>query len=193
MHIIVSGGVGNSQMSGLKEALKTEGIPINLVRDYSVEWVLPKQHGKVSPTWLDEARFESDSGFASFASYLLTLLPIVGAFLVDNVQPHNVMEEHIECFLLLVNIVGLLTSGADYACKHLPLLAQYIVDHHKLYIKLYPKLVKTKFHQMLHLPETYQRLTKVLSCFVANMCCSYVFFCALRRNALTRFCSLLEA
>ncbi len=169
MHILVSGGVANSQMIGLKDALKEAGVPMSAVRDYSVQWTLPKQHGKVSPTWLDDARFEGDS-FSSFASYLLTLIPIIGAFLVDNVRPHNVIEDHIECFLLLGMIIGLLSSGADFACQHLTLLAEYIVKHHKLYVRLYPgsKLIKTKFHQLLHLPETYQRLKKVLSCFAAT-------------------------
>jgi hypothetical protein len=169
MHILVSGGVANSQMLGLKDALQKEaGIPMSVVRDYSVQWTLPKQYGNVSPTWLDDARFEGDS-FTSFASYLLTLIPIIGAFLVDNVRAHNVIEDHIECFLLLGMIVGLLSSGADFACQHLTLLAEYIVKHHKLYVRLYPgKYIKTKFHQMLHLPETYQRLKKVLSCFAAT-------------------------
>lgn len=169
MHVLVSGGVANSQMIGLKDALKETGIPMTVVRDYSVQWTLPKQYGSVSATWLEDARFEGDS-FSSFASYLLTLIPIIGAFLIDIVRQHNVIDEHIQCFLLLGQIIGLLTSGAEYACQHLELLADYIVRHHKLYVRLYPGLVKTKFHQMLHLPETFQRLGKVISCFAATIC-----------------------
>lgn len=172
MHILVSGGVANSQMMGLKDALKDAGVPMSVVRDYSVQWTLPKQYGSVSPTWLDDARF-GEKSFTSFASYLLTLIPIIGAFLVDNVRPHNVIEDHIQCFLLLGMIVGLLSSGADFACQHLTLLAEYIVEHHKLYVRLYPGLIKTKFHQLLHLPETYQRLMKVVSCFAATICFVY--------------------
>jgi hypothetical protein len=183
MHILVSGGVGNSQMMGIKDALKDAGVPMSVVRDYSVGWVLPKQYGKVSKSWLDDARFESGESFTSFASYLLTLIPIVGAFLVDNVRPHNVIEDHIVCWLWLVQIIGLLTSGAEFACQHLALLAEYIVEHHKLHVRLYPHLIKTKFHQMLHLPETYQRLLKVLSCFVATLC----FFCTVIFLAIHHF------
>ena len=119
------------------------------------------------------ATAELDRAPAAFRSWTrrpLALIPIIGAFLVDNVRPHNVIDDHIECFLLLGMIVGLLSSGADFACQHLTLLAEYTVKHHKLYVRLYPgsKLIKTKFHQLLHLPETYQRLKKVLSCFATT-------------------------
>jgi len=85
------------------------------------------------------------------------------------------MMQHIACFLLLVQILGLLSSGADYAVQHMPLLAKLIVDHHTLYVQLYPHLIKPKFHHILHLPELYMRLQKVISCFVA-ISCSGIFF-----------------
>ena len=169
MHIWVSGGVCSSQIFGLKGALKDNGIPISMVRTYSLEVTLPGQYGTVSAAWLDDNRF-SDNDFSSFASYQLTLVPIIGAFLDDCVKPHNIMMQHIECFLLLVQIIGLLSSGADYAVQHMPLLAMLIVEHHKLYVQLYPDLIKPKFHHILHLPELYARLRKVISCFVAIPC-----------------------
>ena len=174
MHIWVSGGACNSQIFGLKGALKDNGIPISIVRTYSLEVILPKQYGTVSAAWLDDNRF-SDNDFSSFASYQLTLVPIIGAFLEDCVKPHNIMMQHIACFLLLVQILGLLLSGADYAVQHIPLLAMLIVEHHKLYVQLYPHLIKPKFHHILHLPELYMRLQKVILCFVA-ISCSGIFF-----------------
>lgn len=171
MHILVSGGVANAEVHGLVKAMKDEGLPLKLLGDFSVEIVLPSKYGKVSPTWLAPGRFD-DKGreLHSFASYLLTLLPIIGIFLQDIVQPHGILQDHIECFLKLVSIVGLLSSGAEYAVQHMGLLAETIVDHHRLFVRLYPNHVKTKFHQVLHLPELYIRMQKVISCFVAFSC-----------------------
>ena len=176
MHIWVSGGVCNHQIFGLKEELKNNGIPISMVRAYSLEVILPKQYGTVSAAWLDDERFSNDT-FSSFASYQLTLVPIIGAFLEDCVKPHNIMLQHISCFLLLVQIIGLLSSGADYAIQHMHLLATLIVEHHKLYVLLYPREVVPKFHHILHLPELYMRIRKVISCFVADICLGVTFIC----------------
>ena len=133
MHILVSGGVANSEVHGVVKAMKNVNIPLKLLNDYALEFVLPKAYGTVSPTWLAPARFD-DKGreFHSFASYLLTLLPIIGCFLQDTVVPHGVMQEHTKCFLKLVTVVELLASGADYAVQRMELLAHLVVDHHKL-------------------------------------------------------------
>ncbi len=170
MHILVNGGVANTQTYHLFAALKKEHVPVELVREYSLEVVLPKKYGKVSPTWLEKARFSKKGGeFHSFASYMLCLLPIVMMFLTDCVKPTGKLLEHIMCWQLLVDIVGLLKSGADFAVHHLELLAKLIAEHHELYLKLYPRrAVKPKWHHLLHLPETYELLKKVISCFVTE-------------------------
>lgn len=171
MHIVVSGGIANNQVFGVVRELKGEGVPLQQLTDYALEYTLPSKYGSVSPNWLAPARFDSDSReFHSFASYLLTLIPIIAAFLEDMVLPHGIMQEHIQCFLHLQTIVLLLSSGAEYALKHINLLAETIVEHHKLFVRLYPGCIKTKFHQILHLPELYLHLKKVISCFDATMC-----------------------
>lgn len=170
MHILVNGGVANTQTYHLFEALKKEHVPVELVQEYSLEVVLPKKYGKVSPTWLEKARFSKKGGeFHSFASYMLCLLPIIMMFLIDCVKPTGKLLEHIECWQLLVDIVGLLKSGADFAVQHLELLAKLIAEHHELYLRIYPgRAVKPKWHHLLHLPETYELLKKVISCFVTE-------------------------
>ena len=170
-HILVSGGVANSEVHGVVKALKDNGVPLKLLGDFSLEVVLPRKYGTVSQTWLAPSRFD-DKGreLHSFASYMLTLLPIIGCFLQDMIQPHGILQDHIERFLKLVTVVGLLSSGAEYAVQHMGLLAETIVDHHKLFVRLYPDSIKTKFHMLLHLPELYSRMQKVVSCFVAIVC-----------------------
>ena len=173
MHILVSGGVANSHIFGLFKALNHEvGLPRHVVNDYATEYTLPSKYGlRVSPTWLAERRFDNDNkSIHSFASYLLTLIPIIAAFLEDMVVPHGVFQEHARCFDLLLTIVLVLSSGAEYGVKHINLLAKSIIEHHKLFVRLYPDCVKTKLHQVLHLPELYLRLRKILACFVATMC-----------------------
>ena len=171
MRILVSGGVVNGEVYGLVKALKEESIPLKLLSDYSLECILPSKYGTVSPSWLAPARFDDKTReIHSFASYLLTLVPIIACFLQDIVLPHGVMQLHIDCWLMLNDIVGLLSSGADYAVQHMGLLAQTIVDHHKLFVGLYPFCVKTKLHMTLHLPELYSRMKKVIACFVATLC-----------------------
>lgn len=98
-----------------------------------------------------------------------TLVPIIAAFLKEYVRPRDIMAPHIECYQLLADILGLLSSGASYAVQHLDLLASYIQRHHELFVGLYPaSAVKPKWHHMLHLPSLYRRLRKVISCFVTE-------------------------
>ena len=73
-------------------------------------------------------------------------------------------------------VIGLLSSGSDYAVQHMPLLATLTVDHHKLYVQLYPHWLKPKVHHILHLHELYMRLQKVISCFVAISCLGIVIY-----------------
>jgi hypothetical protein len=169
MHIIVNGGVANTQTFYVIDELKSHGVQVELVQQYSLEVTLAKKYGKVSKTWLDKARFGDGKNFNSFASYMLNLMPIVLAFLLDCVQPQDIMHSHIKCYQLLVDIVGLLTSGADYAVQHMDLLATLIQEHHDLYKELYPGCaIKPKWHHMIHLPSLYKRLNKVISCFVTE-------------------------
>ena len=171
MHTPVSGGVVNTQTALILHECKALNIGISVVRNFSLDCVLPKKYGKVCADWLRDARLKADT-VSSFASSLLTVVPIVGMFLVDCVQSvagAEELTEHIRCYMLLVNILGLLTMGAEAGVAHLDLLATWIVEHHDLYVTLYgAETCKPKWHHMLHLPEHYARLQKIISCFVAE-------------------------
>ena len=166
MHIIVSGGVANTHMACLNTELRSHGLPTNVLQRFSMECVLPRQYGKVCESWTDAKRW-SDFDFSSFASTILSLVPIVCAFLIDYIRPRHIVDRHIECFQLLANIIGLLSS--KFAVQHLDLLEELINRHHELFVELYPpQAVKPKWHHMLHLPEQYRRLGKIISCFVTE-------------------------
>ncbi|MDA8583297.1 hypothetical protein N9L68_03665 [bacterium] len=97
---------------------------------------LPKKYGKVSPSWLDNARMK-DEYVSSFASVLLSFMPIIQACCIGCVVMHGVMAGHVACFGLIVSIIGLLSSGADDAVGHLDLLDDLIGWHLALWLNLY--------------------------------------------------------
>ena len=166
MHILVSGGTANAQTFSLGKTLKGVGLPTILIQTYSLEYTLPSKYGKVSKEWAAAARFKG-TDFSSFASPMLILVPIIGAWLVDHVLPHGILREHIQCWLLLVEIIGLLSCGGTQAVEHMDLLVKLIGKHHRLYMRLYP-VTKPKWHHMLHLPDQYRAMKKVISCFVTE-------------------------
>ena len=193
MHILVSGGAANAQLFALGKTLQGVGLPTSLIQKYSLEYTLPSKYGKVSKEWAAPARFGGKE-FSSFASPMLTLVPIIGAWLVDHVRPLGILEAHVRCWLLLVEIIGLLTCGGTQAVEYMDLLVKLIGKHHRLYMRLYP-VTKPKWHHMLHLPEQYRAMKKVISCFVTErkhralkQAALYVF----RHLEHTTLCSLVS-
>ena len=166
MHILVSGGAANAQLFALGKTLRGVGLPTSLIQKYSLEYTLPSKYGAVSKEWAAPARFAGKE-CSSFASLMLTLVPIVGAWLVDHVRPLGILEAHVRCWLLLVEIIGLLTCGGTQAVEYMDLLVKLIGKHHRLYMRLYP-VTKPKWHHMLHLPDQYRAMKKVISCFVTE-------------------------
>ena len=168
MHVIVSGGVGNVQVGLVMNELEDHNLRTSMVQDFGMSFVLPQKYGKVQPAWLDNARVHEES-FTSFAAVMLSVLPIVLEFLLQGVQPHGFMLQSIACFSCLVDIVQLLSLGADAACNYLDLLERLVKKHHDLWFEAYgSRGVKPKWHHMLHLAETYRMLGKVISCFAAE-------------------------
>ena len=53
----------------------------------------------------------------------------------------------------------------DHAMKHVQALPQLISEHNALCATLYPKTVKPKLHQLMHIPEDMQSVGRLLSCF----------------------------
>ena len=127
--------------------------------------MLPKKYGRIPSSWLATAKLHEES-LTSFASQLLTIMPIVLAFFVDCVAPHGFMAEHIECLSLLVSILGLLSAGLEMTDARCDLLRDLVQRHHEVWLRIYgTRGIKPKWHHMLHLPALYRRLRKAISCF----------------------------
>ena len=93
------------------------------------------------------------------------MLPIVQAFLDDVIRARGVLIDHCRCFDLLHIIVSILSLGPTDSMKHVEDLQKSIIAHHRLFVKLYPSVIKPKFHQLLHIPENMVALGCLLSCF----------------------------
>ena len=104
-----------------------------------------------------------------FASDLLGMLPIMLCFLEDAVVTLGVMIEHTRCFRLLCQIVAIVQLGPEKAMPYLDKLRALIEDHHTTWKKLYGTWgIKSKWHQLMHLPLDALRVGKMLSCFVTE-------------------------
>jgi hypothetical protein len=76
MHMIVNGGVGNTQCASLIHELGEHGIPLSVTQAFLLECILPKKYGKVSSAWLNHARVKEET-LSSFASIMLSVIPIL--------------------------------------------------------------------------------------------------------------------
>jgi hypothetical protein len=101
-----------------------------------------------------------------FASEMLTMLPLLHAFIQDVVAPMDTLPDHARCFGLLVAIVEVLKQGPSAAARQHNELKQMIVQHHEIFIRVYgSNEVKPKWHHMIHLGDGGR---SIMSCFVTE-------------------------
>lgn len=165
MHTLVSGGVANVHMGLLLHVLVASGITLESIGDHVMKYTLPKKHGKVQRTWITENRLKDDN-LSSFASTMLSLVPILLCFLNECVAPH--LPNHILCFKLLNDIIDIMRLGADRAVAFVDRLSTLIELHASLFTVLYPDAAKPKFHHLFHIIDHIRWLGKLLSCFVTE-------------------------
>jgi hypothetical protein len=102
-----------------------------------------------------------------FASELVTLIPLISAFCADVLQPAGVLLEHINCWLLLHDVVSLLKTNE--APNQLALLQRLVEEHHQAFCNVYGAAgAKPKLHYMLHLAATVRLTGDVMACFVTE-------------------------
>jgi len=167
MHVLISGGVGNINVLCLVCALRACGISLKLLQDWIGKFTLPHRHGKVDTQWLARKRFGKKwDQFASFAGIMLTLIPLILAFLDEVIEPGHELEPHHQCFRLLSYIVGICFMGPHDAMQHTALLARFIEEYIEAFSSLYPNHAVPKLHQMHHLIN--EALGVLLSCFVTE-------------------------
>lgn len=171
MHTLVSHGQANTHTAMLMHTLKKFKIKPEVVSEYAQSFTLPFKYGKVSVEWLHRNRLsqKDKSHFSSYAATMLSLVPLVFAFLMDNVHSseHGApLQDHIRCYGLLSSILGLL-QRVDTAVTNVDHLIYLIDEYGALFIRLYDR-AKPKFHHMFHIHESIMRFKKMLSCFVTE-------------------------
>ena len=166
-----SGGVAQYEVNGFLR--KAKGLSPELL-DNLDEFVdnvtLPKQHQKDVKKGLSlRERMVDKRGkhLKAFASEMLSLVVVVCLWAQWCLQPMGVLEDEIKSLLLLGRILYLLRTG-NKAIGKLPLLQKLILEHHDLFVKLYPDGAKPKCHLLLHIPELFARFLVNLSCFVTE-------------------------
>jgi len=167
MHMLVSCGVVGTHLGLLLQVLISVSIGLETVNEFVSSFTLPRKHGKVDTAWLAPRRLQDDT-LQSMAGALLTITPIILAFMHDHIAPHGMLGDHILCLETLVSIIGILCMGSDNAMKHLEALQEYIILHAQLFVVLYPLAAKPKFHHLLHLVECATFVGKLLSCFTCE-------------------------
>ena len=173
MHMLVSGGVANTQAALLLVLLMSFGVRLETVGAFVASVVLPWRHGKTSGTWVSRQRLgKTRESLASFASVMLSLIPILACFL-EEIFPgddDHPIREHKECWNRLNHMISILRTGPERAMEHLDELRIVIGEWATLFERLYPGAsVKPKFHNLvIHLIQDVLRVGKLLSCFVTE-------------------------
>ena len=100
--------------------------------------VLPKMrnNGEADPEWIAPKRLKGCS-LTAFASMMLCIVPCLALFLdLYGIAPQLV--EEVACFMLMHQIISVLRMGPSAAMKHCDCLTTMIIEHHRLFAKLYP-------------------------------------------------------
>ena len=146
--------------------LKNElGIKFQHLRDFADLCTLPSKWGKLDPHALDDNRFKKDT-LTSFASTLLTLVPIIHMFLEAFVQ--CVSPQVVRCFTRLHHICGLLKAGSENAVHYADTLRRLIKLHQDEFVEIYGDVLKPKWHHIFHVPDNMVFVGRALSCFATE-------------------------
>jgi hypothetical protein len=180
LHTLVSGGVCNVECAELIKALGMHGIGLEVLADFLTKFVLAKRHGKTDATWLSKKRLgKQKKTLQSFAGVMLSIMPILSAFLDDVVSADHPLHDNAVCFRLLTTIVMICSLGPELAMIYIDVLKELIEAHARLYVALYPNAPRPKFHHLFHIVDGMKYLGKLLSCFVTE-----------RKHRATKRCAL---
>jgi hypothetical protein len=172
MHILLSHGVANHELYFLLKALRKRKLlnkKQNAVGDYIQRWKLPHKRGKVSAAWVAQKNMKNKTKtVASFAGLMLSIVPLVNAFMQDIVEPTGVMQDECRCWALFTKMLGILSLGPHGAMQHLDKFDDAAQEHASIYVALWPHCCPPKFHTTFHITEIARRLSRCLSCFVTE-------------------------
>ena len=169
MHMLVNSRVANTEAAQLINALADRGIQISTISAYLMTFVLPRRNGRVDESWVSKKRMgKKRESLQSFSGIMLSIVPLLVVFLLDTFTRPCEFDAHIECFVTLLQILGVCSLGPVDAVPHVDLLRRLIEKHGVLFVTLYGQHVKPKFHHLFHVAENVEYLGRLLSCFVTE-------------------------
>ncbi len=166
MHTLVGDGVANSCISGMLHDMKDANLKVEQVQTFSMLCQLPAKYGKVSDAWFAPRRLR-DTTIASFASIVLSMVPILVLF-IRKFDIREVLPSQVECFEQLHIIIGLFRLGAEGAVRHADQLRARIAHFHALFANVWPVYARPKLHHLHHVLDGMAFIGKLLSCFVTE-------------------------
>ena len=171
MHTLCSsGGVAQYEMNQYLVRVKhVDNRLLGTLEEFKKQVVLPKALAKPMKriVFADRINTKPHTHIKAFASEVLSMMVVLGLWVELTLLPEGVLPEETKCLLLLGRILFLLRTG-DRVLSKLPLLQQLILQHHDLFVRLYPEEAKPKVHLLLHVPTLIARFGINLSCFVTE-------------------------
>ena len=168
MHSICSsGGVGQYEVNQfLVRLVRLAGRQIlGQLDNFRQAIVWPKREPRHTGLKLeDRVVMKRTSHVRMFASECLQIIMVLGLYSVLQLQPMGMLLEEVECLLLLGRIVGILRSG-HRAVARVMLLRQLVLQHHDMFLRLYPGCAKIKPHLLFHIVDCIEYFQANLSCF----------------------------
>ena len=171
MHTLCSsGGVAQFELNQYLVRVKAhDNRLLGQLEEFKKHVVLPKlQHKPLKGlAFEDRINTKPHTHIKAFAAEVLSMMVVVGLWVELTLLPEGVLPEETQCFLLLGRILFLLRTG-DRVRSKVVLLQQLILQHHDLFVRLYPEEAKPKVHLLLHVPDLIARFGVNLSCFVTE-------------------------
>jgi hypothetical protein len=175
MHTILSSsGVAQYELNQLLRRIRRlnpgEDIYSSIETFLKQHVVFPKAQRMSTLLNLDlKERVKDKNGkhIRAFASEMILLVVGIGMWCCIFLTPNNLLQVEVRCFELLGRIVYILRMGPQ-AVKKALLLQRLIVEHQKLFLRLYPLEAKPKLHYLLHIPGCLHRFGVNLSCFATE-------------------------
>ena len=171
MHMLAVSGCANVEIMQLCLALRSAGIEWAMLTGFFDTWKLPKAHGRIDRAWFTSARLghrDDRDSFKGFSGELLSIVPILTAFLDFVVAPLGLLPRHIACFRLLDKLLKLVSLGADTSAIYVAEIERVIKAHSIAFKELYREHIKPKYHHLHHVVDHIHSVGKLLNCFVTE-------------------------
>jgi hypothetical protein len=170
-HTLVASGVAGSLIAGVLthfkkcKPLSNNGITMDTLAEYCSHWNLPTSRGQINANWFSSDFVETDH-VKHFASDVMSMMPLILAFMTDIVKPLGQMLRHTEAIALMDKILSILICCPVVTDAVHAELTSTIDQFRNVFYDLFHSFIKVKFHHLSHLADTLLYIGKTLNCFV---------------------------